>query len=148
MQKAWPDERGALIVHRRSWAGEVVYLVNLQNQLFHYIVSEGLKVGLVQQVLYILLAASEEVIDADYLQEGGELERGGSSKLIDQCAPQQPLLQRLGISMGQGLAGRPNTSSSRVQSLPMLGSRQEHSHGRPSRPGMCTGDCLQSPLHQ
>ena len=54
-------------MYRGGWAGEVVDLVHLQQQLFHHIVSEGFEVGLAQQVLDVLFAACEEVVDANDL---------------------------------------------------------------------------------
>ena len=55
-------------MYRGGWAGKVVDLVHLQQQLFHHVVSEGFEIGLAQQVLDVLFAASEEVVDTDDLR--------------------------------------------------------------------------------
>ncbi len=60
--------KGTLVVDGRGGAREVVDLVHLQHQFLHNIMPDRLKVGLAQQVLYVVLAAREEVVYADYLQ--------------------------------------------------------------------------------
>lgn len=47
----------------------MVYLVHLQQYWLHNIVPDELKVCFVQQVQDILLAASEEVVEADHLPQ-------------------------------------------------------------------------------
>ena len=53
-----------LVMNGRSWTCQVVYLVNFQQDLLHDIMSDSLKVGLVQQMLDILFATSKEVVQA------------------------------------------------------------------------------------
>ena len=42
-------------------------LIHLQQDLLHHVMADKLKVGLAKQVRDVLLAASEKVVDADYL---------------------------------------------------------------------------------
>lgn len=57
-----------LVVNRRSWTRQVIYLVNFQQDFLHHIMSDNLKIGLAQQVLDIFFATSKEVVQAYYLQ--------------------------------------------------------------------------------
>jgi hypothetical protein len=54
-------------VNRRCWAGKVVDLVDLQHDGLNNVVANQLKVGVVQEVSDVLLAAGEEVVKADDL---------------------------------------------------------------------------------
>ena len=59
----------ALIVDGGGWAGQMVYLVNLQQYALHHIMPDDFEVGFAQQVLDIFFAASEKVIQANDLQQ-------------------------------------------------------------------------------
>ena len=54
-----------LIVDRRSGAGEVIDLIDLQQDGLDHIMADQFKVRFAQQVANILLLAGEEVIEAD-----------------------------------------------------------------------------------
>lgn len=73
----------------------MIDLVNLQKELFHHIMTNELKVGLADQVRHVLLAASEEVINADDLHidqhlpvtpTSRDLNRQGTQKRRSDCA--------------------------------------------------------------
>ena len=57
----------SLVVDGRGWAGKVVDLVHLQQDALRDVVAHHLKVGLVKEVQHVLLAAREEVVQADDL---------------------------------------------------------------------------------
>lgn len=57
----------SLVVDGRGWAGEVVDLVHLQQDALRDVVAHHLKVGLANEVQHVLLAAREEIVQADHL---------------------------------------------------------------------------------
>ena len=60
-------EACSLVVDGRGWAGEVVDLVHLQQDALRDVVAHHLKVGLANEVQHVLLAAREEIVQADHL---------------------------------------------------------------------------------
>jgi len=53
-----------LVVDRRSWAGEVVDLVDLEVERKRYVVPHELEVMVIKQMLDITARPGEEVVDA------------------------------------------------------------------------------------
>ena len=47
----------------------MIDLINLQHQLLHNIVSDGLEVCLAQQMLDILFTSSEKIVNTNHLQQ-------------------------------------------------------------------------------
>eukprot|EP00197_Chlamydomonas_leiostraca_P003887 CAMPEP_0202867288 /NCGR_PEP_ID=MMETSP1391-20130828/9101_1 /ASSEMBLY_ACC=CAM_ASM_000867 /TAXON_ID=1034604 /ORGANISM="Chlamydomonas leiostraca, Strain SAG 11-49" /LENGTH=416 /DNA_ID=CAMNT_0049547319 /DNA_START=82 /DNA_END=1333 /DNA_ORIENTATION=+ len=56
-----------LVVHRGGWARQVIDLVDFQLDRLRDIVTDELKVRLVQKMCNVVLAASEEVVHADHI---------------------------------------------------------------------------------
>lgn len=75
-RRSWPGKdttfsllygKCSLVVHGGCRAGQVVDLVHFQHDGLHHIVTDELKVGLANQMLHILPAASKEAVQADHL---------------------------------------------------------------------------------
>ena len=60
-------EACSLVVDGRGWAGEVVDLVHLQQNALCDVMAHHFKIGLANEVQHILLAAREEIVQADDL---------------------------------------------------------------------------------
>lgn len=58
----------ALVMHRGGWAGQVVNLVDLNEERLTHVMANKLEVGQADQVCDVVLAACEEIVNADHLQ--------------------------------------------------------------------------------
>lgn len=78
-----------LVVYRRSWTCQMIYLVHLQEYGLHNIMTDNFKVGFAEEVCNIVFAACEEVIHTDHLHPAKSM-RSDSKKVptctADTCA--------------------------------------------------------------
>jgi predicted XRE-type DNA-binding protein len=65
MLRQW--NRGALVVHWRSRASQVIDLIDLQQDRIDHIMTNQLKIAFLEKVSNVFARACEEIVEADDL---------------------------------------------------------------------------------
>jgi hypothetical protein len=108
-------DRVVLVMDRRGRAGQVVDLVHRDEDRVVHVVVHELEVRMVQQVGDVVLAAGEQVVQADHVVAARD--QPVAQMRADEAGPAGDQNAKSGVFLGGGLGGHGRVSAARSSTV-------------------------------